>query len=519
MKKIFKRYLMVLGVGSSLMLSSCQKYLDVNVDPNNPATAQEKLILPAAQLAIGIGLGDRYNNITNIWAQYWVGGPGVAQTGFDRHEITGLNLDRPWASFYSSAGQDLSTLMKSSKPVYRGIAKILTAYNMQLLVDLHGDVPFSEAFKGAIEDGSITAPKFDKQTDIYDAIIGLINSGQADIVNADQEKDEFPFSQDLIYGENFWKIYGLHADESDNDPSLTNLQYGWDGFANSLKLKIWLRQVNAPGRSAAAKDSVAALYDNGATFAEWETQINGFNSTIGATLNTNPLFSNLENSLKNFYVGTTTSIDFLSARSDPRIDNYYTPATSGPDKDLQVGIDPGSAGQPGVPISKTEVSTIGTGVYYGGAPVILLNWSESLFLQAEAAARQWSAEDDESLFNDAVIASFSENGLAEGDALDFLTENSYDFTDEASRIKSIALEKWVSMNGRQPTEAWIECRRFDTPSQTIFRGDGGLFKSPSANVLGVGKFPSMFIYPQTELSLNRNAPTPTVVTGRVFWDN
>ena len=180
-----------------------------------PSTADERLLLPAAELGVGIGLGDRYNNITALWAQYWVGGPGVAQTAFDRHELTGLNLDRPWNSFYSTAGQDLATLMKSPKPVYRGMA-----YNFQLLVDLHGDVPFSEAFKGAIEDGGITAPKFDSQTDIYDAIVGLINSGQADILGADKDLDEFPFDQDLIYGETFWKIYGLHADGNENDPDL-----------------------------------------------------------------------------------------------------------------------------------------------------------------------------------------------------------------------------------------------------------------------------------------------------------
>jgi hypothetical protein len=186
MKKIFKRYLLAFGVGSAIMFSSCQKYLDVNIDPNNPSTADEKLLLPAAELAVGIGLGDRYNNITLLWAQYWVGGPGVSQTALDSHELIGSNLDRPWNFFYSTAGQDLATLMKSPKPVYRGIAKILTAYNFQLLVDLHGDVPFSEALKGAIEDGGVTAPKFDSQTEIYDAIIGLINSGQADILGADQ---------------------------------------------------------------------------------------------------------------------------------------------------------------------------------------------------------------------------------------------------------------------------------------------------------------------------------------------
>ena len=516
MKKIFKRYLLVFSIGGAIMFSSCQKYLDVNVDPNNPSSADEKLLLPAAEFAVGIGLGDRYNNITNIWAQYWVGGPGVSQTAWDRHELQAQTLDRPWSSFYSSAGKDLATLIKSPKPVYRGIAKILTAYNFQLLVDLHGDVPFSEAFKGAIEDGGNIAPKFDSQTDIYDAIIGLINSGQADILGADQTLDEFPFAQDLIYGDNFWDIYGYSADGHENDPDLYNIQYGWNTFGNSLKLKIWLRQANAPGRSAAAQDSVAALFDNGAAFADWETQINGFSGASGAS-NSNPLFANFENSLKNFYVGTTTTIDLLLERGDPRIDNFYTPASTGDDEGLHVGIDPGSAGQPGVPLSKSEVSTIGSSVYSGSAPVILLNWSESLFLQAEAAARGWAVEDDERLFADAIEAAFIENGY-DVDGLEYAGLY-YDITDESSKLKSIAIEKWISMNGRQPTEAWIECRRFDTPSQTIFRGTGGLFKTPTSNVLGANIFPSMFVYPQNELNLNGNAPTPTVVTGKVFWDN
>jgi hypothetical protein len=56
MKKIFKRYLLVFSIGGAIMFSSCQKYLDVNVDPNNPLTAEEKLLLPAAELAVGIGL-------------------------------------------------------------------------------------------------------------------------------------------------------------------------------------------------------------------------------------------------------------------------------------------------------------------------------------------------------------------------------------------------------------------------------------------------------------------------------
>ena len=74
------------------------------------------------------------------------------------------------------------------------------------------------------------------------------------------------------------------------------------------------------------------------------------------------------------------------------------------------------------------------------------------------------------------------------------------------------------MNGLQMFEGWIETRRFDTPTQTIFRGIGGFFHSPSESSLGLNNFPSLFVYPLTEVQYNPNTPT-RVVTDKVFWDN
>ena len=520
MKNKMRKYLMYFSVGAIISFSSCQKYLDINTDPNNPATADERLLLPSAELAIGSALGDRYNNISNIWAQYWVGGPGVAQTAFDRYEMTGTNIDRPWALLYSSAGRDLAILAKSEKPVYRGMAKILQAYSLQLLVDLHGDVPFTEAFSGEFADGGVLSPKFDSQEDLYALLPTLLNEGIKELWSA-TATDEWPFEEDLIYGELFGEIYGFHADGQDNlggtKDYINNQQFLWISWANTLKLKVFLRQSETPNAAAMA-DSVAVLLTEYDDFGQWEAQVNGFGSS-GNIINANPLFSNLESGLKNFYVGTTTSIDFLSARNDPRIDKFYTPATTGANTGLQVGLDPGYANQPGTPVSKTELSTINSVVYNSSAPVILTNWSESQFLFAEAAARGWSSGDDELIFNSAVSYAFLELGLTEGDAAGYLADNPYDITDEASKLRSIALEKWVSMNARQPTEAWIECRRFDRPGNIIFRGAGGLFKVPIGSPLGANNHPSSFLIAQTEATLNSNSGGQITVSDKIFWDN
>jgi hypothetical protein len=107
-----------------------------------------------------------------------------------------------------------------------------------------------------------------------------------------------------------------------------------------------------------------------------------------------------------------------------------------------------------------------------------------------------------------------------------LLAHPYNSTDVESKIKSIAYEKWVAMNGIQPTEAWIESRRYDTPTRVIFKhsGIGGIFVEPSSNTLTLNdRFPVIFTYSATELSNNKNAPLQRLDLSdplyKIFWDN
>ena len=73
-----------------------------------------------------------------------------------------------------SAITNLNVIIKQgtaeTRFAYAGIAKILKAYAFSILVDVYGDVPFSEFDK--FEEG-ITQPKFDKGSDIYPELINI----------------------------------------------------------------------------------------------------------------------------------------------------------------------------------------------------------------------------------------------------------------------------------------------------------------------------------------------------------
>ena len=82
---------------------------------------------------------------------------------------------------------------------YVGIAQIQKAYVISQMVDMFGDIPYSEALKGAAN----LAPRYDKDADIYNgnpglgiqSLFSLIDDG---IANLDKGKSVI-VRNDLIY--------------------------------------------------------------------------------------------------------------------------------------------------------------------------------------------------------------------------------------------------------------------------------------------------------------------------------
>ena len=92
----------------------------------------------------------------------------------------------------------------------------MQAYIFQVMTDLHGDIPFKDALKAG---KGIIAPAYNTQQEVYDGLITLVNDGIALI---DEVTTNHPGTDDFFY----------HGD-----------MHQWKKFANTLKLKIYLRQV------------------------------------------------------------------------------------------------------------------------------------------------------------------------------------------------------------------------------------------------------------------------------------
>lgn len=479
----------------SLTVLSCNKYLDTNISPNSTTQSSPDFVLSNAELALAVGLDSRTATNLAFWNQYWTGSLAVVTSDPDKNSITTSEGAQPWNTLYSNSLISLKYLIdKSEMPKYQGVAKILMAYEFQMIVDIYGDVPFTDALKGA----DLTpnrAPKPDKAENIYPQLVSMIDEGIALLSQGTEN-----IKGDLIY-----------------NGDVTN----WENFGNAIKLKLLMRQTNTGDPTIQTK--VSDLINTvGITNIAVEAKIE-FTEPAAGLKNLNPLYTEIKGGALGFwYIASATSIDFLNSTQDPRIDYLYDlPNGSSVHRGLLQGDQNNYSGS----YSTGKGGKTGGDAHLFGpnVPFLLMSKWEIKLLLAEAASRTWIVDDAQSLYNEAVQDNF--DYFEAGDASTYLSSGSmaegtggaFDATSLTTKLKSIALQKWVSMNGTQIVESWIETRRMDNITNPVFASLGGIFVTPPLSILPIGIFPSIYYYSEQETSLNPNI-IQHQLTDKVFWD-
>ncbi|MEX0769084.1 MAG: SusD/RagB family nutrient-binding outer membrane lipoprotein [Balneolaceae bacterium] len=135
-----------------------------------------------------------------------------------------FDLNRLYEESYSDMLIDVENLIPIAEErelyFHSGMAKTLKAYVLITLVDLFGDVPFSEAL-----DAENFNPGLDDGQDIYNTALGLLDEAIADFQN--ENRRAFP-QNDLFYSG--------HTGDAKVD--------AWVRAANTIKLKAYLNTGN-----------------------------------------------------------------------------------------------------------------------------------------------------------------------------------------------------------------------------------------------------------------------------------
>ncbi len=500
MKKNIKTGIVLLAL-STLTMTSCQKFLDVNTNPNVAQSATLKTLLPAAQLYVGTAVGVEMQVYGSFWAQYWTQNPGASQFHFlDQYAPGQDQFSTSWTNLYTAEENfyQLYKLADSQKSKqYMAIALLMQAYTFQVITDAWGDVPFKKALKAQYSDGNIVNPKYDSQLVVYNGILAYIDSANKLLSATDPVT---PGSDDLIYG---------------------GVMNQWKKFSNTLKLKVYLRMSKV--NPAAAQAGIAALYATSPAFIDAGDDAfigYGYNSA-----NKNPLYADEVGlgSVQNL-IGSKTCIDSMNSNNDPRLNVFYEMASA---TSTFVGITQGNY-QATPPYGTYSIpSTYVAGDAQAGgstkAPVNLMTSYESLFLQAEASARGYANPGmDSSLFYKAITANFNyystqlttATGTPTSTLLStYLTGGGYWTTYPSTgtliqKLRFIGTQKWFAMCGNQGFESWSECRRTGYPDFLIYS---------KSSIIG-NSFPKRFLYPTSESTTNSSYPGLAPLTSKVWWD-
>jgi len=516
--------------------SACKKeFSDINIDPNNPLTADINLVLPSGQAFVSYIVGGQYNVIGEILSQQ-LGIPsgGNQYRTWDQYNIPSSTFDgRQFQGLYAGSQQDFQYVITqgTAQQEWRmvGIAKILKAHSFQVLTDLYGDIPFSEALLGV---DNLT-PKYDKQQDVYAGIQALLDDGINDIK---KQAGRFPGSADLNYG-------------ATNEAGMSK----WIRLANTLKLRSYIHISTKDPATAAA--GIGALYANAGASPFMATGDSYQYANSASANNDNPFYQTNFRLQNNLGVSSTIG-NLMTNLNDPRRSVFFL------DADLRIPagqttspvdylfVEPGQASPyplnyvfpttppatPSTPVNR--VSYPGTwfigsafsnagalGSTYAGItatdaaararPTLLLTYEESLFLRSEAAVQGWATgENAQSLYEAAVTASLTRYGVG-ANAATYLTSTGVNFAapaTNADKLRLIATQKYISFFATNGVEAWTENRRTDIPT----------LRSPITNVLGPNIFAKRLPYVDSEILRNPNVAATGLVPGDiktpVWWD-
>jgi len=442
-----------------LAATSCKKELvRINKNPNAVENPQPDYLLGSAEkngADVYWGQSSNFASselITQQWAM-------IQYTDPDRYIFNANSFSTLWTTIYSSTLTDLKKMMalaeQQNNKNYIGVGHVLRAWNFQLLTDAFGNVPYSQA--GQIEQSSVAA--YDAQKDVYTGLLKELDTALSYL-----NSEGAPIQGDLIYN---------------NDIS------NWRRFANSLKLRIALRIVDAD--PVLAKSTVQKVLSSKELISS-NDQTAAF--VYGASPNWNPVAANF--STRNDYRISKTMVDRLYQLNDPRLP-VYASLPENPDITKYVGVPNGLTTSDANSLGLANTSKPGSYFLADNAPAVIESYSEVLFLRAEAAARGLSAENAESLYKQAITASLNQYGISEETTVnEYLNQATVKF-DADNYKKSIGIQKWIALFG-QGLEAFAEWRRLDYPELT-------------AAVSGkYGKnIPVRFIYPSIEQTLNRKA--------------
>lgn len=515
---------------TALLMASCETTnLDLLENPGvlGTSSVDPSQLLNNIQLKFNDAIANRENGL-NTRAQEITRMEQLFGPYAGTFALTSAGLDNPWRNFYRETLQDIKTLIPIAEDKgllgHVGMAKILKAYSYITLVDVFGNVPYSEALLGA----GTPDPVVDNGQFIYEEMFIILDEA----IDALSTPNVLMPPNDLFF-------------EGDSDK--------WIKIANTLKFKMYTQMRLVGNYSTEINTLISAgnlIDDIDEDFEfKFSTDSNGDdsrNSYFVANYDANGandyMASYYVHQLKEakgfqdprlryyFYRQTNTNPtgDNLPCANNPGfnfcyIGDFYWTRDHGdasgvpPDGQLRTtyGLYPvgGAFDADNFMIGKDNLGAGGAGIF----PFMLSSYVK--FLMAESALTIGTIGNPRALLEDAIrdsmnkvlnfdLSQIDTNFASDQSDVDNYVTYVLDQYDAAAnnedKLNIIMTEYHIALWGNG-IEAWNNYRRTSMPNTL------------TPHVDTPGNFPRSFMYPAIVVNSNSNIDQKPI-TNKVFWD-
>ncbi len=462
--------------------------------PTTAAFSQLTALAPATQMYIP---SINYNEAR--WTHYYDGSMPADKSTID-YNYNGpgiLSTYREMQTTYAG----LAASEKAQQLVFLQCAKVVLYDQTAQMIDLWGDIPFTQAGSLNTPARSISYAAFDNASAIYDTLINGLKELNTYFASANltAETRTTLNKQDILLG--------------------GKLDI-WRRYANSLRLRLLMR--TSYYNEARAKTEVAAMLADPTNYPLIT------DNTYNVQLNESP--TTLKSDLLNAFTGSPYAPSYLLdtlmvGNSDPRTAVMWDSVANKPYKGFPYN---GTASQyEGGGYATYDSATF---MYNYNVPGVVFTAAEVSFLTAEANER-WGAGSTPAatayangirqsvafyygINHTKILRSGSWDALPLPSAADidkYIANVAYTGT-TVQKLAKIATQNWINFFVLQAGQAWAEYRRTKQPVLTFATATSGAAPQPPARLL----------YPPTEQVYNPTnyaaVASKDTRTTKVFWD-
>lgn len=462
----------LLLIGLALSLSSCEKYLDINKNPNNPDQVEAAVLLAPIQTsyALAIQFDARY---LGPYVQNWHNAAGGVV--WDLHGYT-PNSDQGgemWRGVYFKGGRNLVNLIDNAQANerwdYLGVGQVMQAWGWQMLTDLHGEIIIKEAYD---QDPNKNTFNYDTQEFAYAEVVRLCQEAVKNLNRSDGRVSVASLGRgDKIYnGDRLkWKkfTYGLLAINAHHLSKKANYK---------------------PDQVIAYVDSAFASNADDAQFT-----FNGLSTADGSFFG--PLRQNLQLFGQSAFTLRLLDGTVFGGVKDPRLATMLSVSGDGTFRGILPGLGQSTAVSVPVPTrvlspwgttlgANPPAGTTGRYIFTDKGPFPLMTYAQLQFIKAEAAFIKGDKAMALAAYRKGIEAHMAAPyvNVPAADRATYLASPLVMPTAATLTLSQIMLQKYIAQWGWGFLEQWADMRRYNYSTevfptlafpQTLYINNGG----------------------------------------------